>query len=65
MNVNISNTDIEDVFSKAKASNAVLARYYLRTLKAVHNKDSEPHFIANEDENQITLEHVFPKNPKD
>ena len=63
--VNIPNTEFKDVFSKARASNAALARYYLRALEAVHDEEPEPHFIANEDETQITLEHVFPKNPRE
>lgn len=63
--VNISDTEFEDVFSKAKASNASLARYYLRALEAVLANDPEPHFVANDDEAQVTLEHVFPRNPKE
>jgi len=63
--VSISDADFEEVFSKAKTSNATLARYYLRALESALAQDPEPHFIANEDEADVTLEHVFPKNPKD
>jgi hypothetical protein len=63
--VSVSDSDFEEVFSKAKTSNASLARYYLRALESALAKDPEPHFVANEDEEEVTLEHVFPKNPKE
>lgn len=63
--VSVSDADFEYVFAKAKVSNASLARYYLRALEAALAQDPEPHFVANEDEAEVTLEHVFPKNPKE
>ncbi|MCZ4368256.1 DUF262 domain-containing protein [Sulfitobacter dubius] len=61
----INDSEFIQVFSVAKASNAGLARYYLRTLEGVANDESEPQFIVNEDEMAVTLEHIFPKTPKD
>ena len=61
----VTDSDFEEIFSKAKTSNASLGRYYLRALEVALAQEPEPHFIVNEDETEVTLEHVFPKNPKD
>lgn len=50
-------------FSVCRVSKATLARYYLRALELQHRGEKEPEFIPNEDQSQITLEHVLPENP--
>ena len=64
-NVIVADSEFQQVFVAAKASNANLARYYLRTLEGVARDEIEPQFIVNDDENSVTLEHIFPKNPAD
>jgi hypothetical protein len=40
-----------------------LARYYLRAIDKTIKSDPQPEFVANEDADQITLEHILPLNP--
>ena len=53
----------EEAFATARVSRAHLARYYLRAIDKTIRADPQPEFVANEDADQITLEHVLPLNP--
>ena len=59
-----TDSEFEAAFSKAKSSKQDFSRYYLRVLESTTMGDPEPHFLMNDDESQITLEHILPKNPK-
>jgi hypothetical protein len=55
-------TDAEfgQAFATARVSRAHLARYYLRAIDKFTKEDPQPEFVANEDVEQITLDHVLP-----
>lgn len=53
------------LFTEARVSQSVLARYYLRALERAHKKEKEPEYVASDEENAINLEHVLPENPGD
>lgn len=59
-------TDAEftSAFEKARASNARLARYYLRSLELAAKDEAEPWFVPQGDKQVINLEHVLPKKPQ-
>jgi len=61
--VSVSDADFRDAFFLARSSKPDLARYYLRALEAASASESEPWYVVNDDRDEITLEHVFPKNP--
>jgi hypothetical protein len=43
---------------------SILVRpHYLRSLDQKLKGDKEPEYIVNDDETQVTLEHVLPENP--
>lgn len=50
-------------FSVCRVTKATLARYYLRALELSNRGEQEPEFVPNEDQSEITLEHVLPENP--
>lgn len=51
-------------FEITTVSKASLARYYLRSLEMVAQKQPSPWFIPNEDREVINLEHVLPEKPE-
>ncbi len=51
-------------FSVARVSKAAIARYYLMALERQESGKPEPELVANDDEEQVNLEHVLPKNAK-
>lgn len=51
-------------FEVARVTRASLARYYLLTLERQAQAVAEPELIANDDEEQVNLEHVLPKSAK-
>ncbi len=53
----------EQAFATARVSRPHLARYYLRVLDKTLKNDPAPEYVANEDENEINLEHVMPLTP--
>ena len=53
----------EEAFATARVSRPHLARYYLRAIDKTIKSDPQPEFVANEEADQITLEHVLPLNP--
>ena len=58
-------TDAEFVqaFATARVSRPRLARYYLRALEKTMKEDDQPEYVANEEVNEISLEHVLPLTP--
>lgn len=50
-------------FSKARVTKSKLARYYLVALEKTKKGEPEPELVPNEDEEQVNLEHILPKNP--
>jgi len=50
-------------FATCRVTKASLARYYLRALELSNRGEKEPEFVPNEDQSEITLEHVLPENP--
>lgn len=59
----VSDGDFKETFANARSSKADLARYYLRALEAAAANETEPWYILNDDERDITLEHILPRNP--
>lgn len=51
-------------FEHRRIVNARLARYYLYTLERTSYGTSEPELIPNQDEENVNLEHILPKNSK-
>jgi hypothetical protein len=51
-------------FSKARVTKSKLARYYLIALENTVRDEPEPELVPNEDEEQVNLEHILPKNPE-
>jgi hypothetical protein len=50
-------------FETARVSRPHLARYYLRAIEKTLTDDPQPEYVANEDVQDITLEHVLPLSP--
>jgi hypothetical protein len=55
--------EFEEAFSTARVSRARLARYYLRAIDKTIKADPQPEYVANEEAEQITLEHILPLSP--
>ena len=53
----------EEAFATARVSRAHFARYYLRAIDKTIKADPQPEYVANEEAEQITLEHVLPLSP--
>jgi len=58
-----NDVEFEEAFATARVSRARLARYYLRAVDKTIKADPQPEYVANDDAEQITLEHVLPLNP--
>ena len=54
--------DFREAFAIAKVSKNRDARYYLRALERGLAKTSDPELVPNEDEEQVNLEHILPRN---
>jgi hypothetical protein len=50
-------------FARANVRKPVLARYYLRALQQNEDGESQPEYVPNDDQGEITLEHVLPQSP--
>lgn len=59
-----SDDEFQKAFEIARVSRAALARYYLAALEKEAQGKPEPEMIANDDEDQVNLEHVLPKTSK-
>lgn len=55
-----SDAEFEAAFATARVSRAHLARYYLRSIDKLTKEDPQPEFLANDEVEQITLDHVMP-----
>jgi hypothetical protein len=60
-----TNAEFEAAVSTARVTRAHLARYYLRAMEKTAKGDPYPEFVANEDVDQINLDHVLPLTPGD
>jgi hypothetical protein len=58
-----TDAEFEEAFATARVSRSHLARYYLRAIDKTIKADPQPEYVANEDADQITLEHILPLNP--
>jgi hypothetical protein len=58
-----TDSQFEEAFASTRVSRARLARYYLRAIDKTIKSDPQPEFVANEEAEQITLEHVLPLSP--
>jgi hypothetical protein len=58
-----TDAEFEEAFATARVSRPHLARYYLRAIDKTIKSDPQPEFVANEEADQISLEHVLPINP--
>jgi hypothetical protein len=54
--------DFEDKFATASVSNAV-SRYLLHVLERSNAGIKQPELIANQNPDEVSLEHILPKNP--
>jgi hypothetical protein len=50
-------------FAVAHANRSDLARYILYTIEAQRAQVNEPHYVPNEEADQINLEHILPIHP--
>jgi hypothetical protein len=57
--------EFEEAFASARVSKTWLARYYLRSLEKTFKQLPHPEYIANEDVQDVNLEHVMPLEPND
>ena len=60
-----SDAEFEDAFSGARVSRPRLYRYYLRAIEKTITYDPQPEYVASEDVQDITLEHILPIKPGD
>jgi hypothetical protein len=58
-----TDAEFEEAFATTRVSRPHLARYYLRAIDKTIKADPQPEFVANEETDQITLEHVLPLTP--
>ncbi len=56
-------TEFEATFANARVTRGTLARYLLLALERTKLGRTEPELVPNEDESQVNLEHILPKNP--
>lgn len=60
-----TNEEFKDSFSRTSVSRPYLARYYLRCLEQQQRGESSPALAADDNPEQIDLEHVIPQKPSD
>jgi hypothetical protein len=58
-----TDAQFEEAFATARVSRSHLARYYLRVLDKTMAAEPHPEYVANEDVEDVNLEHVLPLNP--
>lgn len=58
-----SDEEFKAGFAGARVARARLARYMLAALERTARGDAEPELVPNEDEQEVNLEHVLPRNP--
>lgn len=60
-----TNAQFQQSFQIATETKGTFARYYLRAMEKVIQKEKQPWWIPNEDKESMTLEHVLPLNPEE
>lgn len=55
--------EFKDAFERARVTKNRIARYLLLALERQKMGTAEPELVPNEDEGQVNLEHVLPRNP--
>lgn len=58
-----TDSEFEAAFATARVSRSNFARYYLRALDKTIKDDPHPEYVANEEAEDINLEHVLPQTP--
>jgi hypothetical protein len=58
-----TDSQFEEAFATARVSRASFARYYLRAIDKTMRNDPQPEYVANEEADEITLEHILPLVP--
>jgi hypothetical protein len=53
----------QNSFARLRVAKPHLARYYLRSIDREMKADKEPEYVVNDDETEVTLEHVLPQSP--
>lgn len=56
-------TDFAQAFTYATVGKPVLARYYLTALQQREDNEAQPEYVPNDDQGEITLEHIMPQSP--
>jgi len=59
-----TNEQFQQSFQLATEPKPTFARYYLRAMEKVQQKEKSPWWVPNEDKDSMTLEHVLPLNPE-
>lgn len=60
-----TDAEFEAAFATARVSRANFARYYLRAIEKSTKDDPQPEYVANEEADQVSLDHVLPLTPGD
>ena len=55
--------EFAEAFANARVSKSYLARYYLRTIEQTLWEEANPERVANDDAEQVNLEHIIPLRP--
>jgi hypothetical protein len=50
-------------FARATVRKSYFARYYLRALQRQTDGEKQPEYVPNDDQDEVTLEHVLPQSP--
>jgi hypothetical protein len=58
-----TDAEFEEAFATARVSRPHLARYYLRAIEKTMQADPQPEYVANEEVEEISLEHIMPLSP--
>lgn len=59
-----TDTAFVEAFSTYRSSKAIYSRYFLRSLEMAAKDEKDPWFIPNDDQQDITLEHILPRKPE-
>jgi hypothetical protein len=54
-----------DSFRRARQTRPRISRYLLLALERAARKDSEPEMVPNDNEDEVNLEHILPRNAKE
>jgi hypothetical protein len=59
-----TDSEFRQAFKDATVTSGPYARYYLRALERVAQKERQPWWVPNEDKESMTLEHILPIKPE-